>query len=304
LALGQSDFYLLQEVYDQIDELVLLNDSIIGPARNLDEVFQAMRASGADLAGLTDSYERGYHLQSYFIWLSRKAAQSPALATFFANYGFESDKDIVIEEGELTLTRLLMEEGFTAHALYPYEQVAALWLSRVPHLVHLIESLPGIELAPTTDSSSYMPYKQRLLQTLDRITESVVNGVPLNPTHFFWDVLLDELKHPFVKRELVTKNPAAVPSYFRLSDVLEGLPRDLTESMIQVQQLYGGPRTPFINKLVPPEFAPASSSRVRRASDPAPSVPKKGDGRSSAVLEVARLPMRGRLEHQGVSTSK
>jgi hypothetical protein len=136
------------------------------------------------------------------------------------------------------------------------------------------------------------------------MTESVVNGVPLNPTHFFWDVLVDELKHPFVKRELVTKNPAAVPSYFRLSDVLEGLPRELTESVIQVQQLYGGPRAPFINKPVPPGLAPASKSRVRRASDPAPSVPKKGDGRSSTVLEVARLPMRGRLEHQGVSTSK
>jgi hypothetical protein len=37
------------------------------------------------------------------------------------------------------------------------------------------------------------------------------SGIPLNPTHHFWEYLITALDFPFLKRELVEKNPAGVP---------------------------------------------------------------------------------------------
>jgi lipopolysaccharide biosynthesis protein len=49
--------------------LFLINDSIIGPLNSEDfsSLFSRIRASPAELIGLTDSLERTHHLQSYFI---------------------------------------------------------------------------------------------------------------------------------------------------------------------------------------------------------------------------------------------
>jgi hypothetical protein len=40
---------------------------------------------------------------------------------------------------------------------------------------------------------------------------AVSSGVPLNPTHFFWDHLIGRMDCPFIKRELLLKNPGRVP---------------------------------------------------------------------------------------------
>ena len=42
------------------------------------------------------------------------------------------------------------------------------------------------------------------LQTL------LATGRAVNPTHYFWEVLINEFKYPFIKTELLSHNPVTI----------------------------------------------------------------------------------------------
>jgi hypothetical protein len=238
-----------------VDELVLINDSVVGPMTDLRAVFSQLQKSNADIVGLTDSFEKEYHLQSYFLRFDRDLANSPELASFFAGYSFSSDKDKVIEQGELGLSRKFKSSGCRLQAIFPYEEVAGRWLKNVPRLTAEIDRLP--DAAPRGDSnrSSAACYKQKLHQTLNDILDRVINGEPLNPTHFFWDTLIEDFAHPFLKRELISKNPGAIPSYFRIGSVIGRAQRSFLEAFADMLRQSGTFRMPFLESHGPSDHA-------------------------------------------------
>jgi hypothetical protein len=249
-------FSRLNNILEYVDEVLFANDSVVGPITDMQDIFRKIRGSGADFAGITDSYERGYHVQTYFIWLGRKAVQSSSVSAFFNNprfaslaRGSERRKSMLRErmvlDGELALTRRLLDARLQGYVLCPYQQVASRWLARLPGLAQRLADLP--ELQPAT--ATHLPFKQKLAKELDAVAASVVGGTPLNPTHFFWDVLIEDFGFPFIKRELVTANPKSIPSYFRISDVLYAAPPELAKYLIEIQQYFGGTRVPFIEKI-------------------------------------------------------
>ena len=248
-------FHLLRELNASLDELVLINDSVFGPNTNLHYTLDTIRSFGADFAGLTDSFERGYHVQSYFVWLGKNVVCSAALAKFFDNHQFarivsrsewkkHRIRELVTCEGELSFTRLLVNEGFRGKVLCPYEHVAACWLSEAEDLARMIWDLPAGKIG----SVSALPdhYKEELLRSLDRILRDVVAGVPINPTHFFWDTLIEKFEFPFVKRELLTVNPKEVPSFFRISEVLTKSDSGLVDCVREACRLGGVRKIPYI----------------------------------------------------------
>lgn len=220
-------FYTISNLLDDIDEIVLINDSIIGLRCDISDILQQIRRRNADVVGLTDSYDRAYHLQSYFLWLGRHVCRSTVLQVFMAKYPFSADKEIAIKEGEIGFSRFLLDQGFTVEALYPYERIAGTWLQKAPQLTRTIESLPVFETAAGATS-----YRIDLFQKLEAIACSVIKGTPLNPVHFFWDVLV-ELGSPFLKREFVMLNPGEVPTYFQLAEMLNGLPPEIQSGHVR-----------------------------------------------------------------------
>jgi hypothetical protein len=42
----------------------------------------------------------------------------------------------------------------------------------------------------------------------------------LNPTHSFWDVLVTQCGSPFIKRDLLRRNPLRIPGLIRWVDLL------------------------------------------------------------------------------------
>jgi GT2 family glycosyltransferase len=104
--------------------LYLINDSVIGPLneQKFEEVLRRVRSSEADVIGLTDNFECGWHIQSYFIALKSKALMSGALREFFRNIKNLREKEDVTNFYEIRLAPELRSAGLRCEALFPAEQ--------------------------------------------------------------------------------------------------------------------------------------------------------------------------------------
>lgn len=106
-------------VLDDADDLILCNDSCYGPVGSFEPMFRTMQARGLDVWGATDSHEFTYHLQSYWVVLSRPVFLSEAFKGFLAGVKKEENVQKVILNYELGLTTSLLAAGFKAGAMVP-----------------------------------------------------------------------------------------------------------------------------------------------------------------------------------------
>ena len=168
---------------------MLCNDSFLGPFDDLAGVFARHAASGADLWGLSDSWEQAWHIQSSFLVLSARAVASDGFARFRAGYAYPDRREDVVRDGEVGLSRALLADGsLRMEVLAPYAALAR---------------------AALDGPAGSDDFTRGLLADLGL-------GVPRNPQHVFWKALLCQHRIPFVKRDLLARNPAGVGDYWRI----------------------------------------------------------------------------------------
>lgn len=167
------------------EELLLVNDSVLGPLAPLGPVFGGLRAGGEGLFGLIESHGAGAHLQSNLL-LARGAAAVADLARFLQALRPSRSKWLVVQRGELALSGWMRARGHRVGALFSYAAAIA-------------EALRD-------------PDERVLLRTLaggGELTDLLLQR-PLNPAHHLWRALL-RLGCPFIKTELVRNNPWNLP---------------------------------------------------------------------------------------------
>ena len=222
---------LLADAWRSVDELLLVNDSNFG---KVDLVFPALDRSDGQFICLTDSYETSYHAQSYFMLFRKGALHEGAVLDFFETYAFPSVKEEVIRHGELGLTRGMLACGIELTPLCPYQRVASRWLDELPATIERVREIYH-------DLGLWRPRAlENRLETFAHVAEAIINNKPLNPSHFFWRTLISGFNHPFVKRELIMKNPAHVPDLLLafMTDEAAGV-LDKSE-ILQYARLEGG----------------------------------------------------------------
>jgi len=151
-------------------QILLTNDSILGPIFDLKTIFSKIKDTDSDLIGLTDNYEYSYHIQSYFLLFKEKAVQE-FLPQFMSNVKVFYDKNLIVEKYEIGLSTLMLNKGYKIQALFPFENT----------------------LQKALELSSF--------EYFDEIRIRKVNS-----TIYFWNILIEEFGFPFIKRELLTKN--------------------------------------------------------------------------------------------------
>ncbi|SEI93632.1 Glycosyltransferase like family 2 [Sphingomonas sp. OV641] len=106
------------------DCLYVINDSIFGPSSSaaFSELISRIRKNDADLVGLTESLERGWHLQSYFFRVSADLLASYAFHLFVNSVQVITDKDAIINRYEVPLTERVCEAGFTADSIFKVDE--------------------------------------------------------------------------------------------------------------------------------------------------------------------------------------
>ena len=160
-----------QAIPADTDYLLLTNDTLFGPIFPLAPIWEKMQAlPDIDFWGLTESFQGQWHLQSYFLVLSKTVFNSDAFKRIFGQPFDELNKRQIIDRGEVLLSQSLSKYGFKGVACVPYNNLD-----------------PNFEVWDAK-----------------------------NPTHFFWDKLIEQFDFPFIKKELILQNPENIQNTKKL----------------------------------------------------------------------------------------
>jgi hypothetical protein len=214
-------FKMFQGAFSDLESILMVNDSNYGPFSDLSEVIKKLSEKpNVDFWGITDCWDRSYHIQSYFVGFHKTAFLSKNFWKFCEDYNFPKEKSSVISKGEVALTQYLMKGGLECEVLCPYEDVTSEWMMSLEENLAEVNSFPearanvyDIGRGHRVQVKGYADYASLCLLN---IASNIREGKPLNPTHFFWDVLITSFGSPFVKRELVNLNPAGIPNLYKL----------------------------------------------------------------------------------------
>jgi hypothetical protein len=210
------DFGAIREVLDllelprrETERLLIANDSVYGPLLPIADMMARVDFDMADFWGTTESWQYRYHLQSYFLLAGRKAMNSPAWRTFWQGVRQVSSKRWVISRYEVGLTQKLLGAGLRCQPLWSYQEL-----------------LRQTEQSPAPDEingASLDPLERMRIKATQRIRAAAASGIPLNPTSDLWRQLLVS-GFPFLKIELLRKNPTEVPDIADWRRIVAELP--------------------------------------------------------------------------------
>lgn len=199
-------------------EILLVNDSLLGPFRSMAPLFNSMRLSGDGLFGLTDSPDYHPHLQSYFL-LFRGRSSIDTLLQFMSRLKLSFNKTSMIQRGELGLARFFAANKIPMRALFPYDEIREKAVQENEYLETILACLPNL-MDPSDLSYSVLGAEFKMSRFVRMRIKFKLLGVALNPTHFYWRVLINEFGYPFIKANLVVENEARIPDITSWRDVI------------------------------------------------------------------------------------
>lgn len=191
----------------ECQRLILLNDSVY-PVANLSGTTwpDFLAADSNEVTGFTDSFQNGYHLQSYALHFPASVIQSEWWHHYWLTYPGWGGMTIAIRDGEIGLSQLCLRHGVTLRALHPIAKLRA-----------MITSKAFLEKLLTTCSE---PAAEQILNEHLRSISSSFNHY--SPTHQ-WAIPLILDGHPFIKRWLFESNNLECLDPLIIADNFKGI---------------------------------------------------------------------------------
>jgi hypothetical protein len=106
--------------------VVLANDSLVGPFTDLGPLLTRFEQTQADVWSLTDTHQYFHHLQSYFLGFRDGVLDRGVLGEFWRNVRIHPNKWEVIRRNELGLSSLLAQECYAVTSAFRADEI-------VPH---------------------------------------------------------------------------------------------------------------------------------------------------------------------------
>lgn len=158
-------------------ELLLANDSVLGPIRPLAPIVAAWRRAGDGLFGMTESVAPRPHLQSYLLLAAGERAVASVASHLLAFRDLRS-KWRIVQTGEIALSARAVADGVNCGSVFSYSAAC-----------RAIDSVTRRDLG------------WRFVE------EGTARHWPLNPTIHLWRPLVAQLGFPYFKRELLRAMP-------------------------------------------------------------------------------------------------
>ncbi|WP_341358833.1 rhamnan synthesis F family protein [Georgenia sp. M64] len=96
-----------------LPRVILTNDSMAGPFAPIAPLLEAFDTGHTDVWSLTDSYQLGRHIQSFFVGFRDGVLAEPPFRTFFRKVRVEKEKMDVVHRYEVGLTRTCFGGGYS-----------------------------------------------------------------------------------------------------------------------------------------------------------------------------------------------
>ena len=123
----------LEDDFERLDSLVLLNDSCWFPLPGTSDWFEDARALGVDFAGAASNYgmvpqppgayafdawayrsdNPHFHYCSFALRISQRLLRDPGFQRFWTNFSLTNDKVEVVQRGEVGLSQWVLRNGFS-----------------------------------------------------------------------------------------------------------------------------------------------------------------------------------------------
>lgn len=188
---------------NQYDELIICNDSVLGPLYPFKSIFDQMKKKQCDFWGITDSNQIAYHIQSYFLVFNKSIISSMIFNQFWNDVTILNDKFEIIRKYEVGLSQLLIANGYQAEIFSHF--MANNYNSRKRLLLRLLKK----------------PYKIfKFLVSPSRYIKDIFKK-NVNSSIKFWDFLLIQNKFPFIKKSLLTDSDEGIDNFNRLKSIFE-----------------------------------------------------------------------------------
>ena len=173
-------------------ELLLANDSVLGPIRPLAPLVAELRGGwGRAIRPDREPRRRRGTCSPIFCWFAEMAAVAE-MSRHLADCRLTRSKWRLVQVGEIGLTRRMLERGHRVAALFGYDRVT--------------EGLSHAEL---------LPFGPRFAEP------GAVTRYPLNPTHHLWRILVERFGFPYLKTELVLRNVGRLSGVDAWSEIVD-----------------------------------------------------------------------------------
>ncbi len=101
------------------DHVLLTNDSMVGPFESVEPILRRIESSAASVTTLTDSFQIGHSLQSYFMHFKDGILDDLAWRHFFDGVRSQKSKMDVVYKYERAVARECVAGAYGWQALYP-----------------------------------------------------------------------------------------------------------------------------------------------------------------------------------------
>lgn len=197
--------------YQDYDQILITNDSFVGPTVPVRQIVGGRRAENLDLMGMTLSHNHHDHVQSFFMLANSYVVRSAAFRRFWADMEPLSDRTRVIQRYEVGFSAAIKEAGFTLGSYFrPTETEQRLAGRRYQwHKEHRYDwRRPGRTVAET--------------QEINLATQ------PWNPGLAYADRVLLNKRLPLVKIDALRFDPYSLGADHLLSTCEERMPGTFT----------------------------------------------------------------------------
>ena len=200
----QAGLAILKPLASSIDEILLMNNSVYRVHDSLNPLMTSVRHSGFDVTAITNSREKGLHLQSYFLHLKKTVLSKNEFWNWFEDFEVSDSRFVTIDKLEIPFAHIIESFGLSSGALWDFDNLFNFYFS---------SSASSLLLEFRSEWGWFVGSKEFLA------------GKMLNPTHYMWPHLL-ELGCPFLKKDL-----------FRNKDLYLGI--DNWENYVKTPQMIG-----------------------------------------------------------------
>ena len=154
--------------------ILLANDSVFGPLSPLAPIFGSMMSRGADVWGMVESRESGWHLQSWFLCFKAAAFARPEISRVLALPYRDMSKTEIVLHGELGLGAAIRAAGLDWDARWrqPVRRMRRLVPGNAMHVdfLSVMRSgrVPFIKVELLRDNPAAIPWIGRWRKAVER----------------------------------------------------------------------------------------------------------------------------------------